>query len=108
MKGDAVRYVSTRDASPPKDFLDVLLAGPGADGGLFLPERWPSFSTDEIAHFTSQPYAGAAHAVLSRFVGDAFTPAELKADIDAAYADFDTPEIVPLVEIGRDRYLLEL
>ena len=37
-----------------------------------------------------------------------FTDAELKADIDAAYAGFDDPRIAPLVEIGSNLFLLEL
>jgi threonine synthase len=108
MKGEIVRYVSTRGASPPRGFLDVLLAGTAADGGLFLPERWPAFSKEEIARFAALPYAEIALAVLSRFAKGSFTQAELKSDIDAAYAGFDVADVVPLVEIGRDRYLLEL
>jgi threonine synthase len=108
MRDEIVRYVSTRGAQPPRDFLDVLLAGTAADGGLFLPEQWPQFSKAEIARFADLPYREIALAILSRFANGSFAPAELRADIDAAYAGFDAAEIVPLVEIGPDRYLLEL
>src|SRR6201999_2665837 len=49
-----------------------------------------------------------AFEILSRFVGDSFTPAELKEDIEAAYAGFEQPEIAPLSAMSGNRYLLEL
>ena len=100
-----MRYVSTRGASPPRGFLDVLLAGPARDGGLFMPEAWPRF---EVSAFAGKPYAEAAYAVLKPFVGGEFSDEELKADLDAAYADFDRAEIAPLVRMGPDTFLLEL
>ena len=103
-----MRYVSTRGESPAKDFKEVLLSGLAPDGGLYLPEQWPVFSREEVAAFAKQPYGQAAHGILSRFAGGAFSAQELKDDIEAAYSQFDVPEIVPLIELGRDLYLLEL
>lgn len=103
-----MRYVSTRGQAPPQSFDDVLLAGLASDGGLFLPEAWPQLSPAEIAAFAGKPYTEVATAILSRFTGDAFAPADLRADIEAAYATFETPEIAPLVDIGNGQYLLEL
>ena len=103
-----MRYVSTRGQTPPQSFDDVLLAGLAPDGGLFLPEAWPQLSAAEIAAFAGKPYTEVATAILSRFTGDAFAPADLRADIEAAYATFETPEIAPLVDIGNGQYLLEL
>ena len=44
----------------------------------------------------------------ARFAGDSFTAAELREDIEAAYAGFDAPEIAPLSAMSGNRYLLEL
>ena len=96
-----MRYVSTRGQAPPQSFDDVLLAGLASDGGLFLPEAWPQLSAAEISAFAGKPYTEVATAILSRFTGDAFAPADLRADIEAAYATFETPEIAPLVDIGN-------
>lgn len=101
-------YISTRGETPPKSFTNVLLAGLAPDGGLFLPETWPQIGAGEIADFAKRPYAEVAHTILKRFVGRSFSDAELKADIDAAYAQFDDPQIAPLVEIGPQLFLLEL
>lgn len=103
-----MHFISTRGRAPRASFADVLLAGLAADGGLYLPESWPQLSQGEIAAFKGKSYQDAAFAILSRFTQGSFSDAELKEAIAAAYADFDAPEIAPLVEIGENRFLLEL
>ncbi len=102
------KFISTRGRSPVHGFADVLLAGLAPDGGLFMPDQWPQFSPTEIAGFAAQPYADVAQSVIGRFVGNSFTPEDIAADINAAYASFDDPRIAPLVEIGPKLYLCEL
>ena len=86
----------------------MLLAGLAPDGGLYLPEAGRNSRAAEIAAFKGKRYQDVAFNILSRFAGDSFTDAELREEIEAAYADFDAPEIAPLVEMGGNRYLLEL
>ena len=119
---DASHFISTRGRAPRANFAQVLLAGLAPDGGLYVPAAWPQFSQAEIAAFQGMRYQEVAFHILSRFVGDAFSAADLKSDIEAAYAGFDAPqptrdwkqnatqprEIVPLSNIGRDTHLLEL
>jgi len=104
----AMQFISTRGAAPPTSFSDVLLAGLAPDGGLYLPAIWPQFGAAEIAAFKSARYQDVAFQILSRFTVGCFSDTELRASVEAAYADFDAPEIAPLVEIGDGRYLLEL
>jgi threonine synthase len=103
-----MRYISTRGRAPARSFADILLAGLAPDGGLYLPQAWPQIGADEIAGFAGRPYADAAFAILKRFAGDSFSDAELRTDIEAAYATFEDPSIAPLVEIAPKLYLLEL
>ena len=103
-----MQFLSTRGQAPQTSFSDVLLAGLAPDGGLYLPQSWPRFSSVEIAAFKGQRYQDVAFAILSRFTAGSFSDAELREAIEAAYADFDAPEIAPLVEIGGGQYLLEL
>ena len=46
-----MKYVSTRGMAPALEFGDVLLTGLAADGGLYVPESWPSFS---LADFVAE------------------------------------------------------
>jgi threonine synthase len=105
-------FISTRGGAPVSGFAEVLLAGLAPDGGLYVPQEWPSFSAAQIAGFAGKPYQAVAHEILSRFVGEAFTADELKADIDAAYAGFEASDIAPLRPLSQSgngaRYLLEL
>jgi len=103
-----MRYVSTRGTARPQLFDGVLLSGPAADGGLFVPETWPHFSKPEIAAFASSRYADAAFAVLSTFVDGAFESTDLRDDIERAYGAFDAPDVAPLTELRDGLYLLEL
>ena len=108
----AMQFISTRGQASRASFSDVLLAGLAPDGGLYLPESWPQLSAAQIADFAGKPYQTVAYEVLSRFAAESFTPDELKADIQAAYAGFESPAIAPLRPIAPSsngsQYLLEL
>ncbi len=101
-------FISTRGQAPEASFAEVLLAGLAPDGGLYMPAEWPEFSAAEIASFSGKRYQDVSFEILSRFVGDSFTAAELREDIEAAYAGFEKPEIAPLSAMSGNRYLLEL
>jgi threonine synthase len=103
-----MRYISTRGGSPPVGFVDAVLAGLAPDGGLYVPETWPGFERDEIAGFAGRPYAEVAAAVLGRFAGDEIPAADLSRMCREAYAAFDHPAVVPLVQLGPDVFLAEL
>ena len=103
-----MRYISTRGGSPAVGFVEAVLAGLAPDGGLYVPETWPSFARDEIAAFAGRPYAEVAAAVLGRFAGDEIPQADLSRMCREAYAAFAHPAVVPLVQLGPDVFLAEL
>ncbi|MFZ5718906.1 MAG: threonine synthase [Pseudomonadota bacterium] len=103
-----MRYVSTRGQSPAVGFTDAVLGGLAPDGGLYVPERWPTFSEAEIAGFAGRPYAEVAAAVLGAFAGDEIPAADLKAMCEEAYATFSHKAVVPLVQIGPQTFIAEL
>ncbi len=102
------RYISTRGAAPPIGFLEAVLAGLAPDGGLYSPEVWPTFTTEEIAAFAGQPYAQVAAAVLSKFAGSDIEPRVLREMCDEAYSTFSHKAVTPLSQIGDNLFLLEL
>ena len=107
-----MRYISTRSGSgseaPPIGFLDAVLAGLAPDGGLYVPESWPSFTPAEIAAFGGKPYAEVAAAVLGKFAGDEIAPADLRRMCDEAYATFDHAAVTPVKQLSPSLFLLEL
>ncbi|WP_026358593.1 threonine synthase [Aureimonas ureilytica] len=103
-----MRYVSSRGDAPTLGFADVLLAGLATDGGLYVPETWPTLSPETIASFAGRPYADVALDILSPFVGDDIAPADLERMVREAYATFRHPAVAPLVQIGDRHFVLEL
>ncbi|OWJ61345.1 threonine synthase [Inquilinus limosus] len=103
-----MRYISTRGQAPALAFDDVLLAGLARDGGLYLPETWPTRSADEWRRLRGLPYAELATEVMLPFVEGSLTRAELAALAAETYAAFDHPAVAPLVQIDHELWLLEL
>ena len=99
----AVTFRSTNHTLDGYTLGDALLTGMAPDKGLFMPEAIPQWTLDELLALKSASYAEIAHAVLSRYVGDEFTDATLKALCEDAY-DYD----VPLERVHRRRYVMRL
>jgi threonine synthase len=99
-------YVSTRGAAPQADFEEALLAGLAPDGGLYMPEAWPSMPS--LPAMPTAHYAAAAAHVLTPFTGGNPDHEELFALLSDAYARFSHPDTAPMRQIGRDLFLLEL
>ncbi len=103
-----MKYISTRGNSPAIDFEQAATCGLAMDGGLYVPEQWPSFSPTELRSLAGRAYDEVAFAVLHKFAGDSVPPAALRQAVTDAYANFHHPDIAPLREIGTELYLLEL
>jgi threonine synthase len=71
-----MHYISTRGCAPTLDFEAVTLAGLASDGGLYLPQAWPNFSTQEIASLRGKTYAETAVAVMRPFVAGSLSEDE--------------------------------
>ena len=100
-----MRYVSTRGRAPALGFGDVLLSGLASDGGLYVPDAWPTLAPRVWAE--ERPYAEVATEVMWPYVEGSVTRDELAAIVTEAYATFDHPDVCPVVELG-DLHLLEL
>jgi threonine synthase len=104
-----VRYVSTRGGGKPQAFTDILLEGLAPDGGLFVPERFPSLGSSELAAMRRMSYRELAFAVLSKFADD-IPSADLRRLIDASYTKkaFGSDDITPVSKLEENLYLLGL
>ncbi len=93
--------------APTLGFADVLLSGLASDGGLYVPESWPSLPADDVLA-RAGTYADTAAAVIRPFVGDDIDAADLDALCHRAYASFRHAAVVPLVQIDHRQWLAEL
>jgi threonine synthase len=100
-----VKYVSTRGDAPVLGFGDVLLTGLASDGGLYVPEAWPTLPPSTWAG--ARPYAEVAVDVMWPYVEGSVDRSAFEAIVTEAYATFEHPDVCPVVELG-DLHLLEL
>ncbi len=107
-EGHTVRYLSTRGEAPPLGFEDVLLTGLAPDGGLYLPETWPTLQAGDLAAFASMPYPEVACRLMAPFAMPAIDEPTLADITSAAYAGFGHAAVAPLVQLGPNEWLLEL
>jgi threonine synthase len=103
-----MRYLSTRGQAPARDFAGVLLAGLAEDGGLFVPETWPSWSHADLRSLRGLPYAELAARVMQPFVGESVPFSTLQSICHDAYAGFAHPAVAPLVQLDTNLWALEL
>ncbi|MCB5410131.1 threonine synthase [Pseudogemmobacter faecipullorum] len=103
-----MRYISTRGQAPILGFGEAMMTGLARDGGLYVPERVPAFTREEIAAMAGLSYEELAFKVISPFIGDFFAEDELKGLIAKAYAGFGHAARAPLKQLGTDHFLMEL
>jgi threonine synthase len=101
-------YISTRGTAPVLGFDDVLLTGLARDGGLYVPQTWPSLTPVDVQGLAGLDYWQAATRILTPFVTGDVSENELAALARDAYAGFDHAAVAPLSQIGANEWILEL
>ncbi len=95
-----IMYQSTRSNGVKVTASQAILKGLADDGGLFVPDSFPTFDVP-LNDLCDMSYQETAYEVLKLFLTD-FTEEELKACINGAYdKKFDTPVIAPLVRAAE-------
>ncbi|GHS80461.1 threonine synthase [Pseudomonas sp. PAGU 2196] len=103
-----MHYVSTRNGDVRADFREVVLSGPAADGGLYVPAHLPVISPEEIASWSWLPFDELVWRVIAPFVGDAIDDQALRALLSDSYKAFSHRAITPLQQIGHNEWILQL
>ena len=99
-----MRYVSTRGGGKPQRFSGILLEGLAADGGLYVPERFPEA---DLGRWRRLSYPALAGAILSQFMDDV---PELGKLVERTYTGriFGNDDITPLKTLEPGFHLLAL
>ena len=99
-------FISTRGGEKVTG-AQAIVKGLAADGGLFVPEKFPKISKSEFDGMAEMPYYERAAFILSKFfddLGEDF----LKEICKKAYSTFEGTDPAPLVKIDSGMYILEL
>ncbi len=103
-----MNYKSTRDEKVCVSSAQAIAQGISVDGGLFVPERLPTLTKEDLVEIAGMNYVDAAVKVLSYFLTD-YTKEELEECAKGAYlGSFDHDQPAPLAKISDNAYSLEL
>lgn len=102
-------YISTRGNNERIGAAPAIKLGMVPAGGLFVPETVPVIRPEEIFALAGGSYREVAEKIISLYLTD-YSAEEIRDCIDKAYlsANFDTPDIAPLVKIDETMSILEL
>ncbi len=103
-----LQYISTRGQSEPLNFEQAMLAGLASDGGLFVPDSWPSLEPAEFEAMSECSYEEVVRRVVQPFVGAAFSANQLSQLASESYEMFRHPAKCPLQQLDSGLFVLEL
>jgi threonine synthase len=98
-----IQYYSTNLQAKPVSFREALLKGLAPDRGLFMPERIPMLTQDEIQQFTNLPYFEIAYRVMRKYLYTEMPDEDFYAIVKDAY-NFD----VPLEHVCDKKFIMRL
>ncbi len=101
-----MQVMSTRGKGEKIPATMAVLKGIAADGGLFVPETFPNIDLNEMAGYAAHEYDILAAKVLGLFFD---VPEDILGTLtQQAYASFDDTRIVPLKQLSKTEYVMEL
>ena len=103
-----MKFISTRGGVTPVDFTQVLTQGLAPDGGLYVPETWPSFTVADIQNLKGLDFEEVAARIVHKYANGVIDLDELRGMSAKAYAGFTHPHKTPLMQTGDQDWILEL
>lgn len=101
-----MKFVSTRGGEKVTGARAVV-QGLSANGGLFVPEKFPQVTPSEMEEMLEMTYPARAAKILSKFFDD-YDEKQLLSACEEAYGKFEGDDPAPLVRIDDGVYMLEL
>lgn len=102
-------FISTRGNSKAVHASEAIMRGMVPEGGLYLPEAFPTIDLADFESHLEDSYQDLAKWILGLLLDD-FTEEEIAACVEAAYNEenFEHPSVTPLVKLTEGNYILEL
>jgi len=102
-----MEYISTRNTQKTFSFKDVFLKGLAPDGGLFVPKKIPTYTSQELEKLRNLSYNELATKIILKFCSDEFNETEVKDLVNNSYKNFRVKDVVAINKLGKTN-LLEL
>ncbi|MDE7083429.1 MAG: threonine synthase [Clostridia bacterium] len=101
-----MKFISTRGGEKVTG-ARAIVKGLSENGGLYVPEKFPQVSREELEAMLEMSYAERATKVLIKFLDD-YNEKELLSACENAYSKFERNDPAPLVKIDDGVFMLEL
>ncbi len=101
-----MRFVVTRGGEKVTG-SEAVIKGISANGGLFVPEKFPEISDAEMDAMLEADYPGRVAKILKKFFSE-LDEAELSSALEEEYSRFDGDDPAPMVRVDDGVYMLEL
>jgi len=102
-----MEYISTRNSKKNFSFKEVFLNGLASDGGLYVPKKIPSYSSEDLKKLEKLSYTELATEIIFNFCSDQFSREILNKLIKKSYKYFREKDVVILKKYN-DSFVLEL
>ena len=103
-----MNYISTRNRSITATAAEAIAQGISEEGGLFVPDCFPTLDGEDFKALCALDYIGRAKTILKPFLND-FTEEEIARCVEGAYTgSFENEAPAPLVKMAEGAYVLEL
>lgn len=102
-------FISTRGCDKVTG-AQAIVRGLAEDGGLYVPEKFPTVSAEEMQAMSEMSYPERAAFILGKYFADELGAEFLAESCEKAYKSFEGSDPVPLVKVDGEvgLYVLEL
>lgn len=101
-----MKFISTRGGEKVTG-ARAIVKGLSDNGGLYVPEKFPKVTGEELEAMLEMSYAERATKIIVKYL-DEFDEAGLLAACEDAYSRFERNDPAPLVKIDDGVFMLEL
>ena len=100
-------FISTRGGEKVTG-AQAIVQGLAKNGGLFVPEKFPTVSVEEMEKMAQMTYPERAAFVLGKYLADDLGADYLLEACEKAYSTFTGDDPAPVVKIDGKMFILEL
>lgn len=101
-----MKFISTRGGEKVSG-ANAIVQGLSANGGLFVPEKFPEVTETELNEMLDMNYPERAAKILKKYLEE-YDEKGLLSACESAYAKFEGGDPAPLVRLDDGVYMLEL
>ncbi|XP_050397978.1 threonine synthase-like 2 [Patella vulgata] len=104
-----MKYNSTRGSIKGLSFEEAVCTGFASDGGMLLPESYPTITKDQLKEWAKTPsYRSLVSRIVPLYIGDEIPAQHLEDLLDKAFSTFTSPELIPLQRLKNGLVIAEM